>query len=183
MTLPLSPMPIPDSSSPTINAAIAAEPPVRITLSQIHGGFERFGLLIRHVGAAGDRVDFSQVFETMDAGAVPRLHVNRIEPSVLPLTLTSLERHPAAWQTFLPLDVRRYLACVAVPLADGRPDLATLQAWILDGRTGVAFAPGIWHAGATVFDAPGRFAVIWPRREAAGDTEIFALPQPVRVEA
>jgi ureidoglycolate lyase len=182
MTLPLGPMTTPESSSPTAEAAITAKPPVRITLSQTRDGFERFGLLICHDGAAGDRTDFSQVFETLDTGAVPRLHVNRIEPSVLPLTLTSLERHPAAWQTFLPLDVSRYLACVAVPLADGRPDPTTLQAWILDGRTGVAFAPGIWHAGATVFDAPGRFAVIWPRRDAAGDTEIFTLPQPMRIE-
>ncbi|MET0427111.1 MAG: ureidoglycolate lyase [Microvirga sp.] len=156
---------------------------MRISPSRTRDGFERFGLIIRHDGAAGDRFDFSRVFESTDTGLVPRLHVNRVEPSTLPLTLTSLERHPAAWQTFLPLDVQRYLACVAIPLADGRPDLTTLQAWILDGQTGVAFAPGIWHAGATVFDAPARFAVIWPRRDAAGDTEMFTLPQPVQVDA
>jgi ureidoglycolate lyase len=167
----------------TAAAAITTESaPARIPLSWTRDGFEPFGLILRHDGAAGDRADFSRVFETTRTGLSPRLHLNRVEPSTLPLTVSGLERHPAAWQTFVPLDVSRYLVCVATALPDGRPDPTTLRAWILDGHTGVAFAPGIWHAGATVFDAPARFAVIWPRQDAASDTEIFRLPHPMRIE-
>lgn len=175
-------MTMPDQLPPHVTTTIATDAPARITLSQSLDGFEPFGLIIRHDGPEGHRADFTRVFETTDTGLVPRLHVNRVEPSVLPLTIARLERHPEAWQTFLPLDVRRYIACVASSLPGGQPDLTTLRAWLLDGSSGVSFAPGIWHAGATVLDAPGRFAVIWPRRDLAGDTEFFTLPRPVRIE-
>ena len=53
---------------------------------------------------------------------------------------------------------------------------------ILDGRTGVAFAPGVWHASATVFDGIGQFAVIWPRRDSEDDTQFHALSHPMLIE-
>jgi ureidoglycolate lyase len=143
--------------------------------------FARYGLVIKHPGTSASRYDFSRVFETAIADVAPRLHVNRVEPSSSPLQIRSLERHPESWQTFLPLDVSRYLVCVAGSLPDGRPDLNELQAWVVDGDTGVAFAPGVWHAGATVLDGLGHFAVIWPRRDRDSDTEIYRLPEVVSI--
>ena len=137
--------------------------------------FDRFGVLVRHDGATGARTDFSHVFET-HAALPPRLHVNHVEPSTLPLGVERLERHPASWQAFLPLDVSRYVVCVAGSRADGSPDPSDVQAWIFDGHTGVALAPGVWHVGATVLDRTGHFAVIWPRLDRDTDTEWAALP-------
>src|SRR5215213_5513277 len=126
--------------------------------------FAPYGLVIKHPGTNAARSDFSCVFETGAEGLAPRLHVNRVEPSSPPFAIVALERHPESWQTFLPLAISRYLVCVAGSLSDGRPNLDELHAWIMDGDTGVAFAPGVWHAPATVLDGPGHFAVIWPRR-------------------
>ena len=50
----------------------------------------------------------------------------------------------------------------------------------MDGNAGVAFAPGIWHARATVLDGLGHFAVIWPRRDRDTDTELHLLRNPSR---
>jgi ureidoglycolate lyase len=140
--------------------------------------FAPFGVVLRHDGPPGTRTDFSHVFETR-AALPPRLHVNQVEPSALPLGIQRLERHPTSWQAFLPLDVSRYLVCVAGSQADGSPDLDHLHAWILDGHTGIAFAPGVWHVGATVLDRTGHFAVIWPRLDRDTDTEWATLPSPL----
>jgi ureidoglycolate lyase len=144
--------------------------------------FARYGLVIRHSGSSAARSDFSRVFETVDSSIAPRLHVNRVEPSSPPFLISTLERHPESWQTFLPLHVSRYLVCVAGSRPDGRPDRDDLRAWILDGNAGVAFAPGVWHAGATVLDGLGHFAVIWPRRDRDTDTERHLLSEPILIE-
>jgi ureidoglycolate lyase len=156
--------------------------PHRVRISKDREGFKDYGLIIEHNGHLGARVEFTRVFETTQPGNTPRLHVNRVEPSTIPLPIRTLERHPESWQTFLPLDVPRYLVFVAGSQQDGTPDLGCLHAWILDGRTGVAFAPGVWHASATVFDGIGQFAVIWPRRDCDDDTQFHALPHPLLIE-
>src|SRR5690349_11328194 len=144
--------------------------------------FHTFGLILEHNGHPGRRTDFTQIFEVRGADNRPRLHVNRIDPSTLPLMVASLERHPDAWQSFIPLDVSRYIVCVANSLPDGLPDPDSIRAWIRDGRSGVAFAPGVWHASAAVLDRSGQFAVIWPRRDRHDDTEVHTLPLPVLIE-
>ena len=78
----------------------------------------------------------------------------------------------------MPLDVSPYLAVVAGRGADGRPDPADLHAFLIPGTVGVAYAPGVWHAGAIVLDRPGHFAVHWPRADRPEDTEIAVLAKP-----
>lgn len=145
------------------------------------GDLSPYGIILRHQGPAATRADFSQVFESRMPGLPPRLHVNRVEPTALPFAITCLERHPGSWQTFLPLDVSRYVVCVAGSRADGAPDPDDLRAWIIDGHTGMAFAPGVWHVGATVLDRTGHFAVVWPRLDHGSDTEWAMLAEPFTI--
>ncbi|WP_210483813.1 ureidoglycolate lyase [Microvirga antarctica] len=168
----------------TATAGAAADGPTRagsayvLHRSDDWDAFNPFGLIIRHRDSARTRSDYSGVFESLDIHNAPRLHVNHVDATRLPVTVSQLERHPSSWQTFLPLDVSRYVVCVAGARPDGSPDTANLHVWILDGTVGVSFAPGIWHAGAAVLDTPGHFAVIWPRADRDSDTEFLQLPEP-----
>jgi ureidoglycolate lyase len=143
--------------------------------------FARFGTFVRHLESGEARSDFSQIFESTCDATVPRLHVNRVNPTSLPFCVSKLERHPSSWQTFLPLDVSRYIVCVAEAQSDGTPRPSDIHVWILGGHMGVSFAPGIWHAGAAVLDRTGSFAVIWPRTDRDSDTQFVSLDSPVLI--
>ena len=106
--------------------------------------FRRFGRLLEAPAEAGVRADYSEclAFEA-GHGLVPRLHVNRTKAVALPHPLPAFERHPHNWQTFLPLDVSRFVVVVAGTAADGTPDLDDVHAFVLPGTAGVSFAPGV----------------------------------------
>ncbi|AGO14073.1 AaceriAGR218Cp [[Ashbya] aceris (nom. inval.)] len=70
-------------------------------------------------------------------------------PDVLHHSVVVLEKHPFSSQTFVPVgqDSRpAYLVVVALPDAQGEPDLSTLRAFVCAGTHAVTYAPGIWHA-------------------------------------
>ncbi len=152
-------------------------------------GFSRFGRWIAAPTVAGDRVDLTDILAADGApGLVARAHVNLVQPAVLPLAVTRMEHHPRAWQAFMPLDVARYVVVVAGRRADGSPDPADMHAFLVPGTMGVAYAPGVWHIGATVLDRTGHFTVLWPREPHApdggpGDTLLVTLDAPVAVDA
>ena len=142
--------------------------------------FAPFGALIAKPAQAGERQFFSQ---WLGGGAdlQPVLHVNNVPQTHLPATLHKLERHPHAAQCFMPLDVSRYLVTVAPSLADGSADLAGLRSFVLPGSLGVIYAQGVWHAGASVLDRPGAFAVLMWR--GAEDDDVFADTAPIKLLA
>lgn len=141
--------------------------------------FAPFGSFIDRPAQAGQR----QLYSHWLGGAelAPVFHVNHVLPARLPLTLTQLERHPHAAQCFVPLDVSRYLVSVAPSLPDGRADLSGLRSFVLPGTIGVIYAPGVWHAGASVLDRPGAFAVLMWR--GANDDDVFADIAPTQLMA
>lgn len=130
--------------------------------------FAPFGALIRRPDAGEARRFYSDWLG--GEGLAPVFHVNNVAPASLPAQLTQLERHPHAAQSFVPLDVARYLVTVAPSLPDGSPDVSGLKCFLLPGSIGVIYAPGVWHAGASVLDRAGAFAVLmW--RGASNDDE------------
>jgi len=135
----------------------------------------------------GARVDLTDILATGGhPGLVARAHVNRVPAATLPLAVTRMEHHPRAWQAFMPLDVARYVVVVAGRTAEGAPDLSDMHAFLVPGTMGVAYAPGVWHVGATVLDRTGHFTVLWPREPQApdggpGDTLLVTLETPVTV--
>lgn len=139
--------------------------------------FAPFGAFIDRPEQAGQRQFYSQWLG--GAGLAPVFHVNNVLPSTLPLTLNKLERHPHAAQCFVPLDVSRYLVTVAPSLADGSADMARLKSFVLPGTIGVVYAPGVWHAGASVLDRAGAFAVLMWR--GANDDDVFADIAPTQL--
>lgn len=93
-----------------------------------------------------------------------------------PLRSNYMERHEFSSQTFVPLDVERWLIVVAPHASAGGPDVAGMKAFIATGRQGVTYRPNTWHHGLTVLDRPGRFAVFMWLDGSKGDEEFVPVP-------
>ncbi len=131
-----------------------------------------FGEMIVAPSEPGERTVYTQWLGSGRAEMSPRLHVNCVRASTLPLLIDTLEQHPYSAQIFLPIDVARYLIVVAPSDDLGGPDLAHSQAFLAPGNVGIAFRPGVWHAGAAVLDRPGSFGVLMWRNDSPDD-EVF----------
>lgn len=93
----------------------------------------------------------------------------------LPLRATVMERHAFSSQSFVPIDVDRYLVLVAPHHVDGGPDMARARAFLVRGDQGVTYRADTWHHGLSVFGKPGSFAVFMWQAGDAGDEEFVDI--------
>ncbi len=116
------------------------------------------------------------------AGARPSLSMSRVAPlAALPLKATMLERHEFSSQSFVPLDVARWLVIVAPAAPGGGPDAARARAFVAGPGQGITYHVGTWHHGLTVLDREARFAVFMWRDGSHGDEEFVPLSTPFDV--
>lgn len=142
--------------------------------------FSPFGAFVLPPERVGDRALFGEWLSPV-AGLSQQCHINRVAPSVLPLTIDTVEHHPHASQVFLPIGVSRYLVTVMPSTEAGAPDTAGAVAFVVPGTVGVAYRPGVWHTGIAVLDNEASFAVLmWRGRE---DDDVFASVDPIRIAA
>lgn len=114
--------------------------------------------------------------ETLGEGARPLISLFVSQPVTLPLTLDFLERHPLGSQAFMPLHGERFIVVVAPP--GEAVDPARVRAFVTDGRQGVNYRAGTWHAIHSVLDVEGEFLVV--DRGGAGDNcDEFSLAMRV----
>ena len=100
----------------------------------------------------------------------------------LPLDAVQMERHAFSSQSFVPMDVERYLAIVAPHAAGGGgPDTELARAFLVDGRYGITFRADVWHHPMSALDRAATFAVFMWLDGDAGDLELVTLPTPFRV--
>lgn len=144
-----------------------------------HRTFEPFGAFIVMPEAVGERRHYGDWLQPVP-GLAPQLYTNRVAPTATPLTLARVERHPHAAQVFLPLSAARYLVTVMPSDAAGRPQPALARAFVLPRTLGVAYRPGVWHAGITAIDEDASFAVLMWR--GAPDDDVFAAIEPITVD-
>jgi len=142
--------------------------------------FAPFGTLLEPPVSVGGRSMFSEWLVPVP-GRAPQYHLNRVAPTDLPVTIDRVERHPHAAQLFIPIGVPRYLVTVMPSDALGNPDPVRTQAFVIPGTMGVAYHPGTWHAGISVLDAEGSFAVMMWR--GGDDDDDFASVAPIDVRA
>ena len=137
--------------------------------------FAPFGDVIDVPTEAG-RKYYEDALGNLRPNAHPSLSMTfRVETADRPLKSELLERHEFSSQTFVPVDVGRWLIVVAPHARTGGPDLAGLKAFIATGTQGVTYKPNTWHHGLTVLDRPGRFAVfMW--RAGTQDEEFVPVP-------
>ena len=92
-----------------------------------------------------------------------------------PLKSQEMERHEFSSQTFIPVDVGRWLIVVAPHAAAGGPDMENARAFVADGTVGVTYKANTWHHGLTTLDRPGSFAVfMW--KAGTADEEFVPVP-------
>jgi ureidoglycolate lyase len=129
------------------------------------------------------REDFAAKVEN-DRPATARANLALIaaSPARFPLEIKCLERHAHSNQAFLPLSVPEYLVVVCNDTGTGRPNLETLRAFRVSGRTGVNYNRGTWHHGMTTIGESGTFAMLVHEDGTAGDCE-FVDVEPIVVEA
>ncbi|MHB0774941.1 ureidoglycolate lyase [Halomonas sp. WWR20] len=96
--------------------------------------------------------------ETLGEGAHTLINLFVSQPVAVPLTLDFLERHPLGSQAFMPLHEERFLVVVAPPGETIDPD--SVRAFVTDGRQGVNYRAGTWHAIQSVLDREGEFLVV-----------------------
>ncbi|GHB03155.1 ureidoglycolate lyase [Modicisalibacter luteus] len=96
--------------------------------------------------------------ETLGDEAHTLISIFVSQPVEVPLTLEFLERHPQGSQAFMPLHEERFLIVVAPP--GDTIDPTDVRAFITDGRQGVNYRAGTWHAIQSVLDREGEFLVV-----------------------
>lgn len=96
--------------------------------------------------------------ETLGENAHTLINIFVSQPITLPLELTFLERHPQGSQAFMPLHQERFIVVVAPPGEHINP--ADVRAFITDGRQGVNYRAGTWHAIQSVLEREGEFLVV-----------------------
>jgi ureidoglycolate lyase len=120
---------------------------------------------------------YDEALGNLRAAARPSLSITLKEPTPAhPLRATMLERHEFSSQTFIPIDVARWLIVVAPHAPQGGPDVSGVRAFIASGRQGVTYKPNTWHHGLTVLDRPAHLAVFMWRVGGAGDEEFVTVP-------
>lgn len=96
--------------------------------------------------------------ETLGDNARTLINIFVSQPVTLPLELTFLERHPLGSQAFMPLHQERFIVVVAPPGETINPE--DVRAFVTDGRQGVNYHAGTWHAIQSVLDREGEFLVV-----------------------
>jgi len=147
--------------------------------------FAPFGDVIDIPQEAG-RTYYDDALGNLRGHAKPSLSVSLKPPTPdRPLKSELMERHEFSSQTFIPVDVARWLIVVAPHAAPhtgkGGPDMAAARAFIASGRQGVTYKPDTWHHGLTTLDAPGRFAVFMWKAGAQDEEFVPVAPFTVKI--
>jgi len=138
--------------------------------------FAPYGEVIDVPTAAG-RTYYEDALGNLRPHARPSVSVSlRPETRERPFRAELLERHEFSSQTFMPLDVARYLVVVAPHAATGGPDVVNVRAFIATGAQGVTYRANTWHHGLTTLDRPGRFAIFMFRDGGTSDEEFVPVP-------
>ena len=144
--------------------------------------FAPFGDVIDVPDVPG-RTYYEDALGNLRPGAHASLSVSlKPETPDRPLKAELLERHEFSSQTFMPLDVARWLIVVAPHAKAGGPELAQVKAFIATGKQGITYKANTWHHGLTVLDRPGSFAVFMWRDGGKGDEEFVPVsPFTIRI--
>lgn len=143
--------------------------------------FAPFGDVIEVPTVAG-RTYYPHALGNLRTHAKPSLSMSYREPTPdRPLRSEMLERHEFSSQTFVPVDVGRWLIVVAPHAKQGGPDMANLKAFVATATQGVTYKPNTWHHGLTTLDKPGRFAVFMWLAGSEDEEFVPVTPFTVRI--
>ena len=143
--------------------------------------FAPFGEVIDVPNEAG-RTYYEEALGNLRSNARPSLSMTfRAETTGRPVKAEMLERHGFSSQTFVPVDVDRWLIVVAPHARQGGPDIAQVRAFIANGRQGVTYKPGVWHHPIIALERETDFACLVWEDGSSLDCEVADLPEPAQV--
>jgi len=138
--------------------------------------FDPYGQLLDIPRSSG-RYDYAaNLFSNRELASANLLLV-QIEPSHSPIDIVAFERHPHSSQTFVPLEVSKYLVIVCPQAPSGEPDYFETAAFIVPGNAGINYNPGVWHHPLTVLGSLGSFAALVWEDGGSSDTEWIRMPK------
>ncbi|NKB56519.1 MAG: DUF1932 domain-containing protein [Alphaproteobacteria bacterium] len=126
-------------------------------------------------GEPGTRDAFAAAMDNKRSDAQLNVSVSRAKETPVPLQVKWMERHPYSGQTFVPLDISRYLMLVAPSTPNGAPNLGKLQAFIAGPDQGINYRAGVWHHPFTALDRPSECLVLRFDDGSEADTEWFEV--------
>jgi ureidoglycolate lyase len=142
------------------------------------GPFAPFGDVLEIPHPSG-RNYFDRALANLRPGARPSLSLSRKEElSSLPLTAQQMERHEFSSQSFVPIDVGRWVVVVAPHAAGGGPDMGGARAFLAGPNHGVTYAANVWHHPLTILDRPASFAVFMWRDGGKATRNSSRCPRP-----
>ena len=143
--------------------------------------FASFGDVIEVPNEVG-RTYYDDALGNLRPNARPSLSMTCRAPTQdRPLKSETMERHEFSSQSFVPVDVGRWLIVVAPHATQGGPDMTEARAFIATGQQGVTYKPNTWHHGLTVLDRPGRFGVLMWRAGAKDEEFVPVTPFTVKI--
>lgn len=131
-------------------------------------------------GGTASRSDSAAAIDCA-AGATPVLAIYRADGQSLPLGLDLVERHPFSTQTFVSLDVARFLVVVVPSGPDGLPLAGGARAFIGTAGTGVSYHRDQWHTPILALDAGGDFLMLMGQQGLPADCIEHRLPHPFTI--
>jgi ureidoglycolate lyase len=144
--------------------------------------FAPFGTLVEY-SAEENRCNLIKELQNLRSEARPHLDFVTARSQHLPLVATVMERHRYSSQSFVPIDVARYLVLVAPHAPAGGPNMAEARLFAASGRQSITYRAGVWHHPLTPLDRSGVFAILTFRAGDSSDDEFVTLPEPVRLGA
>src|SRR5919108_5859303 len=143
--------------------------------------FAPFGDVLQAPPDAG-RIYYDKSLGNGRARATPSLSVVLVNPlASLPLEATRMERHEFSSQSFIPLDVGRWLVIVAPHAMTGGPDAEKARAFLAGPGQGITYGMNVWHHPLTVLDRRARFTVFMWLEGRKTDEEFVSLAKPLTV--
>jgi ureidoglycolate lyase len=127
------------------------------------------------------RFDTDTRFDHASPDGEPVLAVYRARGGLLPLRLTTFERHPLSSQAFVALSAECFLIVVAPQDRAGLPDLDRAEAFVGCRGEGVNYARNLWHAPIAAIGPDGDFLMFMWESGSSEDCILHHLHEPLVV--
>ncbi len=161
--------------TPKRNGAVSADTNL-VAKPLIAAAFEPYGEVIDlGQGDPGTRDSFAAAMDNRRPDARLNVSVSRAHETPVPLLVKWMERHPHSGQTFVPIELSRYLMLVAPSDNEGQPRMDRLEAFVAGPDQGINYRAGVWHHPFTALDRPSECLVLRFDDGSDEDTEWFEV--------
>lgn len=144
--------------------------------------FKPFGEVLEAPTSSG-RAYFDGALANLRHNASPSMSLVAVAPAQGDqISVTKMERHQYSSQTFIPMDVDKWLVIVAPPEPSGAPNPKGARAFVASRKEGITYRAGVWHCPLTVLNRSAQFAIFMWLERSASDEEFIQLSVPFTVD-